>query len=206
VARTHLTPSERVSLETMLPFGLSLTAIAAQLGRSKSTVSRELRHHVGPTGRYTAVNAQRHYHTRREPCRPAQKLASSALRSVVENVIHSHFVQQGFSSAFEKSACPTMEARADSNPFVGGFGGSGGTRTCSPVRAGVPQVRSGLFRGLQEYGVLVVGIARRGLRSAVPEQLGHVNQVRPWRTPGLILTLQQFAQKNQETHRRKGFL
>lgn len=81
---SHLTPSERVSLETLLPFGLSQAEMARRLGRSKSTVSRELRRNTGPSGRYTAVNAQRSYGIRREPCRPAPKLALPALRSVVE--------------------------------------------------------------------------------------------------------------------------
>lgn len=44
---THLTPSERVSLETMLPFGLSQVEMAVRLGRSKSTISRELARNGG---------------------------------------------------------------------------------------------------------------------------------------------------------------
>ena len=81
---THLSASERVSLEAMLPFGLSQTELALRLGRSRSTVCRELARNAGPSGRYTAVNAQRRYIVRREPCRPAKRLASEALRRVVE--------------------------------------------------------------------------------------------------------------------------
>ena len=68
----------------MLPFGLSQVEMAVRLGRSKSTISRELARNGGPSGRYTAVNAQRRYAQRREPCRPATKLASVALREAVE--------------------------------------------------------------------------------------------------------------------------
>lgn len=81
---SHLTSSERVSLETLLPFGLSQTEMAHRLGRSKGTISRELRRNAGPSGRYSAVNAQRHYEARRAACRPAKKLAFPALRSAVE--------------------------------------------------------------------------------------------------------------------------
>lgn len=72
---SHLNASERVSLETMLPFDLTQTEIALRLGSPKSSVCRELARNAGPSGRYTAVNAQRRYEARREPCRPAQKLA-----------------------------------------------------------------------------------------------------------------------------------
>ena len=85
--RPHLSASERISLEALLPFGLSQTEMALRLGRSKSTISRELSRNGGPSGRYTAVNAQRRYGARRAPCRPPKKLACSALRSVVEEGI-----------------------------------------------------------------------------------------------------------------------
>jgi len=84
VPRPHLSVSERISLEALLPFGLSQTELALRLGRSKSTISRELARNSGPSGRYTAVNAQRRYGVRRAPCRPPKRLASSDLRSVVE--------------------------------------------------------------------------------------------------------------------------
>ncbi len=71
-------------MEALLPFGLSVTELAARLGRSKSTVSRELRRNAAPSGRYTAVNAQRRYRTRRARCRPAKTLAAPALREGVE--------------------------------------------------------------------------------------------------------------------------
>lgn len=75
----------------MLPFGLSQAAMARRLGRSKSTISRELARNAGPSGRYTAVNAQRRYRLRREPCRPSMKLASPALRNVVEQCLHTQW-------------------------------------------------------------------------------------------------------------------
>lgn len=81
---SHLSAFERVSLETMLRFGLSQTEMARRLGRSKSTISRELARNAGPLGRYRALNAQRRYAERRMACRPAQKLASPVLCSAVE--------------------------------------------------------------------------------------------------------------------------
>lgn len=84
---THLTPFERVKLETLSRYDFSLTEIAKHLGRSKSTISRELRRNADRGGRYGAVTAQLRYIERRKPCRPAKKINSPELREKVEKAL-----------------------------------------------------------------------------------------------------------------------
>jgi transposase, IS30 family len=66
---THLELEEREQLAAFRAEGLSLRAIARQLGRAASTVSRELRHNVLLKGGYLPVHVERCYRERRQ--RPA---------------------------------------------------------------------------------------------------------------------------------------
>ncbi len=66
---THLRLDERERLAALKGEGLSLRAIAAQLGRAASTVSRELRRNALPKGGYLPVHAEGCYLERRQ--RPA---------------------------------------------------------------------------------------------------------------------------------------
>ena len=66
---THLTLAERERLAVSKAEGLSLRAIARQLGRAASTISRELRRNALPKGGYLPVHAEGCYLARRQ--RPA---------------------------------------------------------------------------------------------------------------------------------------
>jgi IS30 family transposase len=66
---THLSLEERERLAALRVEGLSLRAIAARLGRSPATVSRELRRNALPKGGYLPVHAEGSYLERRQ--RPA---------------------------------------------------------------------------------------------------------------------------------------
>src|SRR3712207_193483 len=66
---THLRLEERERLAVLKAEGLSLRAIAAQLGRAASTISRELRRNALPKGGYLPVHAEGCYRERRQ--RPA---------------------------------------------------------------------------------------------------------------------------------------
>jgi IS30 family transposase len=66
---THLTLEERERLAALKAEGLSLRAIAAELGRAASTLSRELRRNALPRGGYLPVHAEGCYLERRQ--RPA---------------------------------------------------------------------------------------------------------------------------------------
>src|SRR5687767_15137315 len=66
---THLRLEERERLAALKAEGLSLRAIAAELGRAASSVSRELRRNALPRGGYLPVHAEGCYLERRQ--RPA---------------------------------------------------------------------------------------------------------------------------------------
>src|SRR5215213_7133672 len=63
---THLTLDERERLAALKAEGLGLRAIARELGRAASTVSRELRRNALPRGGYLPVHAEGCYLERRQ--------------------------------------------------------------------------------------------------------------------------------------------
>ena len=63
---THLRLEERERLAASKAEGLSLRAIARQLGRAASTISRELRRNALPKGGYLPVHAEGCYRERRQ--------------------------------------------------------------------------------------------------------------------------------------------
>ena len=64
----HLSIDERESILLMSVEGVNLTDIGRKLGRSKSTISRELQRNGNKKRRYGAAAAQRKYEKRREKC------------------------------------------------------------------------------------------------------------------------------------------
>ena len=70
---THLSAEERAMIQIGQRSGLSQRAIARQMGRSVSSVSRELRRNRGNTG-YSAVSAGAAYRRRRSRCVRQRKL------------------------------------------------------------------------------------------------------------------------------------
>ena len=79
---THLTTRERESLLCLRAQGRGIRDIAAVLGRSPSTISREIRRNA-PEGAYSAFEADRSYHLRRERCRPSLKLKDEKVRALL---------------------------------------------------------------------------------------------------------------------------
>ncbi len=71
----HLTPIERESIMKLLVQGYGTRAIARKMGRSPSTISRELSRNSGSGHSYSAYEADKRYHQRRAACRPKLKLA-----------------------------------------------------------------------------------------------------------------------------------
>ena len=76
----HLTPMERGQIQAWLSQGLSQRAIAVQLGRSASTVCRELARNRAPSKAYSAARAQKRYEQVRKTCRRTTSLSEPALR------------------------------------------------------------------------------------------------------------------------------
>lgn len=71
---TELSVEERATIQVGQYQDLSQREIARMLGRSPSTISRELRRNRSLNGRYVAHVAQAHTRERRKVCRPARKL------------------------------------------------------------------------------------------------------------------------------------
>lgn len=71
---SELSLDERIIIRVGLLQSQSLRAIARQLNRSPSTISREVRRNRGPDGSYTASLAQQQMKERRQACRPERKL------------------------------------------------------------------------------------------------------------------------------------
>ena len=74
----HLTPIERESIMNLSVQGYGVRAIAHKMGRSPSTISRELARNRDKTGcSYSAHVADKRYRQRRMRCRPKLKLANA---------------------------------------------------------------------------------------------------------------------------------
>lgn len=82
---THLTTEERESILRIASQGLGIRSIAAQLGRSPSTISRELSRNARANGLYSPSEASALYAQRRKACRPAFKLADEELRLPIQD-------------------------------------------------------------------------------------------------------------------------
>lgn len=80
---THLTTQERERTMVYLGQGQSIRAIALMLGRSASTISRELRRNRTQDGAYSAEKAARCYRVRRKRCCRQRLFASETLAHYV---------------------------------------------------------------------------------------------------------------------------
>ena len=89
---THLTPHEREKLFRGLNQGKSISQIAKELSRNKSTISREVRSKsvLGTPGvdgaKYSAFEAQKKYQQNRQHCRRKKKLLEPELREIVQKL------------------------------------------------------------------------------------------------------------------------
>ena len=79
----HLTLEERELLLKYTSMGYSLTETAAEMCRSKSTISRELKRNSIAKG-YLPSAAQKKYRDRRRTCRPRKKLSDPELYAYVK--------------------------------------------------------------------------------------------------------------------------
>lgn len=67
---THFTPEERKSIEVSLKFHQKISDIARELGRSKSSVSREIKRNLNEkTSKYEPFKATIKYQERRTKCK-----------------------------------------------------------------------------------------------------------------------------------------
>ena len=85
----HLTLSERELILYFLAKGFSISKIALQIGRSKSTISRKLRHNSDKF-MYLPTKTQEKYQLRKGSCKPHKKLADKTIYDYVNNKILNH--------------------------------------------------------------------------------------------------------------------
>ena len=85
----HLTLSEREKLLFYLAKGYTATKISKELGRSKSTISRELRRNSDKAG-YLPVRAEALYRKRRKKCRRKKLLEDAGLYALVQDKFLNH--------------------------------------------------------------------------------------------------------------------
>lgn len=83
----HLTPTERGSLYAFHEAGLSIRAIARELERSPSTISRELRRGRRNRHRYQPEAAQQIYECKRRKCRRKRILSDPVLLEWIRRLI-----------------------------------------------------------------------------------------------------------------------
>lgn len=80
----HLTRKERESLLYFLAKGYSISKIAKELGRNKSTISREVRRNA-VKGEYFPSSAEAQYYKRRKKCRRKKLLENIELYKLVRD-------------------------------------------------------------------------------------------------------------------------
>lgn len=85
----HLTRKERESLLYFLAKGYSISRIAKELGRNKSTISRELRRNTDK-GEYYPSSAEAQYNKRRKKCRRKKLLENAGLFALVQDKFLGH--------------------------------------------------------------------------------------------------------------------
>ena len=85
ISARYLSEEERVVLADLARTGATVTAIAAEMGRSTSTISRELRRNAGASGAYGAHEAHRLAAERRRRPRPRRVALDVELQQFVQH-------------------------------------------------------------------------------------------------------------------------
>ena len=102
-AYTHLQPEDRLTLASLRQQGQSMRAIARVLGRSPSTISREIRRNADGHG-YASAKAQARCRQRRLNARPTPKLHSrGVLIGVVRHFLRLHWSPQQIALALARA-------------------------------------------------------------------------------------------------------
>ncbi len=90
-AGRYLSLLERLQIADLLGHGASLRMIARELGRSASTISRELHRHTDEHGRYQPQQAEQAAKQQRERPREPKLLADTRLRGVVQRKLNRYW-------------------------------------------------------------------------------------------------------------------
>ncbi len=93
-AGRYLTLLERLQIADLLGHGVSLRAIAAELARSTSTISRELHRHSDEHGRYQPHQAEQAAQQQRQRPREAKLVTDTRLRELVQRKLNRYWSPQ----------------------------------------------------------------------------------------------------------------
>lgn len=102
ISPRFLSEDERVKIADLASRGLGPTAIAAQLGRAASTISRELRRNLHSTGQYRPFHAHHVAAVRRRRERPMKILGTPALLEFVAAKLKLRWSPQQISRALRR--------------------------------------------------------------------------------------------------------
>ena len=91
ISARFLSEDERVLIGDLLRAGQSVRSIAAQLGRSPSTISREVRRNSSEAGNYRPFTAHRTALARRPRPRPGKLAHDKPLRDFVQDKLKLHW-------------------------------------------------------------------------------------------------------------------
>ena len=100
----HFTPNERECLYLLLKNNYSITQIAKELGRDKSTISREIRRNSDGNGNYTPFDAHMLYLIRRNECKRKSRIKrSSRLYKYIKDKLRKFWSPEVISESWNKS-------------------------------------------------------------------------------------------------------
>lgn len=86
----HLNIEERESILVGIHAGKSIRQMGRELGRSASSISREIRRNYKQKDQYSAVHAHKKYLKRRKQCRRRKLLLEESLREVIQRLFLEH--------------------------------------------------------------------------------------------------------------------
>ena len=100
----HFTPNERECRYLLLKNKYSITQIAKELGRDKSTISREIRRNSDGNGNYTPFDAHMLYLIRRNECKRKSRIKrSSRLYKYIKDKLRKFWSPEVISESWNKS-------------------------------------------------------------------------------------------------------
>ena len=90
----QLSQQERYTIKALLKTGITLTNVAQTMGRHKSTISRELRRNIRPSGYYAASVAHSYATARRRSTRRGTHFTNDQWRIVLNLIRHDYSPEQ----------------------------------------------------------------------------------------------------------------
>lgn len=175
----YLSPRERLQIADLLRLGCSIRAIAAELGRSPSTIKRELDRHRDSQGRYLPHTADHAAHAQRRRPKQHKLIANPRLRQLIQRKLNrcwspdeiSGWLRRTYPDDSSMWLCPETIYRALLVP-----GGKGlHKRYCSKLRTG-RRIRKSRWLTRTGHGGAVQNmtmIDRRPAEVETKQQAGH---------------------------------